>query len=151
MKSTSNWMVAKPTGATTTNTAPSLASFFTPTEYESVREKEWERKRCSERKREAKEGAFIIQTLYFIRISPLLQHTFSLKETQWNEGPVAFLRITLLIDQRQGNTVIKVMKFFSGKGIFAFLVLRLQEWLAEIFKLIIMCFSSVKLSLPTDI
>ncbi|XDV13148.1 hypothetical protein PO909_001628 [Leuciscus waleckii] len=79
MKSTSNWMVAKPTEATTTNTAPSLASFFTPTEYMSVREKEWERKRYSERKKEVKEGAFIIPELYFIRISPLLQHTFHRK------------------------------------------------------------------------
>lgn len=65
MKSTSNWMVAKPTGATTTNTAPSLASFFTPTEYVSAEEKQLEGKKYSERKKEVKEGAFIIPSALF--------------------------------------------------------------------------------------
>lgn len=101
-------------GATTTNTAHSLASFFMPTEYVSAEEKQLERKKYSKRKVEVKAGAFNISALYFTRISPLLQHTFLQKETQRNEGSVASLRITLLIDKRQGNKVIKVTFFSFG-------------------------------------
>lgn len=76
-------------------------------------------------------------------ILPGSLHCFSTHFTERDSGSVASLRITLLIDKRQGNKVIKVTFLFRcWKGIFVFLVLRLQEWLAEIFNLILMCFSS---------
>lgn len=117
--------MAKPTEATTTNTAPSPASFFTLTEHNCANERDAEKE-----KRKVKDGAFIIPILHFPWISPSLQHTrvqVFIRQRLWNEGLVA-LWITPMIDKRRGNKEINSFSFTVLVEKTACLVSRLHEW-----------------------
>lgn len=91
MKSTSNWTVAKPTEATTTNTAPSPASFFTLTEHNCGKERDVEKKKSELWSIYHPNYSFNMDLHCFNTHPNASFHPTEMAETQWNEGSVASL------------------------------------------------------------